>query len=145
MIFLQGLARGSGASGACLKLASSGTVRLYVSPPIIAEVRNVLNRPKVRRKFPSLTDEFVETALQALLEHSELVQEVPHPIEYPRDPKDEPYLNLALAADVEYLVTADKDLLDLMDPSTREGRAFQGQFSRLLILEPAALLQLLGR
>ena len=31
-----------------------------------------------------------------------------------RDPDDEPYLNLALTANVDFLVPWDKDLLDLM-------------------------------
>lgn len=34
-------------------------------------------------------------------------------IQYPRDPKDEPVLNLAIQEQVNFLVTRDNDLLDL--------------------------------
>ena len=53
-------------------------------------------------------------------------------------PMMKPYLNLALAAAADYLVTRDKDMLDLMqDP------AFRGQYPTLTILTPVALLQAL--
>ena len=56
----------------------------------------------------------------------------------PRDPDDEPYLNLAIAAGADYLVTWDKDLLDLMQDAS-----FRAQYPRLTILNPVALLQIL--
>ena len=43
-----------------------------------------------------------------------VLTEIPKAFTLARDPKDEPYLNLALAAGARYLVTRDKDLLDLM-------------------------------
>jgi len=63
---------------------------------------------------------------------------VPSVYSLPRDLDDEPYLNLALAADADYLVTWDKDLLDLMQDTT-----FRAQYPRLTILNPVALLQIL--
>jgi predicted nucleic acid-binding protein len=53
------------------------------------------------------------------------------------DDKDERYINLALASSAAYLVTWDKDLLDLMDD-----QGFRLQFPQLTILEPPALLRL---
>lgn len=47
---------------------------------------------------------------------------------YERDPKDEPYVNLALAAGAKYLVTRDKDLLDLMSEGVSQARTFEGSF-----------------
>lgn len=56
-----------------------------------------------------------------------------------RDPKDEPYINLALAAGAAFLVSRDNDLLDLMtDPE------FRGRFPGLQIVDPATLLRELG-
>ena len=34
-------------------------------------------------------------------------------LQYPRDPKDEPILNLAIQEQADFIVTRDKDLLDL--------------------------------
>ena len=53
-----------------------------------------------------------------------------------RDPKDEPYVDLAAATRARYLVTRDKDLLDLMDDA-----AFRQQFPGLTVIDPATLLR----
>ena len=59
MVFVQALANAKGPACACYELVRGGRLALYVSPDIIAEVGDVLSRPKVRRKLPTLTDEAV--------------------------------------------------------------------------------------
>jgi len=136
MLFLQGAARAEGPSAACLNLVEEGLVQLFVSGPILAEVQDVLTRPKLQRKFSALTHEFVDGFLQSLISKATLIHEVPRRFEYGRDPKDEPYINLALAAGATHLVSRDNDLLDLMrDPN------FRAQFPTLTILDPVAFLQ----
>jgi len=98
MVFLQGAARERCASGICLQLVDSGVIDLCVSDEIIAEIRDVFKRPRVRRKFSALTDEFVDRFLAALLDRTSPVRGVPRVFVYERDPKDEPYINLAIAA-----------------------------------------------
>src|SRR5262249_6194534 len=102
------------------------------------EARDVLSRPKLRAKSPRLTDETVQETFDLLSRLAQTVSDVPSLFSLPRDPDDEPYLNLALAADVDYLVTWDKDLLDLMLDAS-----FRAQYPRLTILNPVALLQIL--
>jgi len=111
-------------------------VRLCLSPDVLAEWRDVLQRPKLRRKFPILTPEWVNSILTGLQAKAEVFPEVPRVVELPRDPKDEPYLNLAVASAARYLISRDKDLLDLMDRSLPEGNAFRARFPQLLILDP---------
>jgi predicted nucleic acid-binding protein len=67
MMFLQATARGEGPSGACLLLVELGVVELCVSPEIMAEVRAVLARPRVRHKFPAMTDQVAEQFIAARL------------------------------------------------------------------------------
>jgi predicted nucleic acid-binding protein len=50
-------------------------------------------------------------------------------------PDDLPYLNLALAANVAFIVSRDKDLLDLM-----KDEAFAAKHPQLRIVDPAAFL-----
>jgi len=50
-VFLQGTARRESAAGACLLLVESDVIELCVSQEILAEVRDVLARPRVQRKF----------------------------------------------------------------------------------------------
>jgi putative PIN family toxin of toxin-antitoxin system len=121
MVFLQGAARRESAGGACLFLVELNAIELCLSDEIMAEVRDVLARPRVRQKFPALTDEIVEQFLAALVQRAVLVSDVPHISRFERDSKDEPYINLAIAARVSYLVSRDNDILDLADSSKPDG------------------------
>ena len=84
---------------------------LVVSQSIVDEIEDVLNRPKIRKKFDSLTDEVVET-VTTLLSETEQVNppEVP---EVSRDPKDDKFLACAKSAKAQYVVSEDNDLLVL--------------------------------
>ena len=138
MVFLQAAARATGPSGACLQAVRAQRLELVISPEIIAEVRDVLTRPKTLRKFPTLTAEAVEVFVRDVEGRSIILSDVPRVFALERDPKDEPYLNLAVASGASYLATWDRDLLDLMDD---EG--FRQRFPGLTILEPPALLKTL--
>src|SRR5262249_36645718 len=114
VVCLQGAAREAGPAGACFRLMRDGHITVYVSQSTLAEVAEVLNRPKSRQRFRTLTPERVEAFLRELQSAAVLVDQVPQVFTYSRDPDDEPYVNLALAAGAQYLITWDNDLLDLM-------------------------------
>ncbi len=84
---------------------------LYISDEIEAEIIDVLTRPKIRAKYPQITDSVVST-IKATLTRAERVrlESVP-PIS--RDPKDDIFLACAKAAQAAYLVSEDNDLLVL--------------------------------
>ena len=63
----------------------------------------------------------------------------PNAYSLPRDPKDERYLNVAIASNAEFLVSRDLDLLDLMKDT-----AFRQQFPSLVILDPVAFLKVMA-
>jgi putative PIN family toxin of toxin-antitoxin system len=140
MTFLQATARPNGPAAECMRLVDGGAIALFVSDDILHEVEDVLSRPMVRRKNPLLTDQAVRRLLDRLEQTATRMESVAESISYPRDPKDEPYLNLAIAASAKYLVTRDKDLLDLMAENP-EGSRFQAQFPDLKILDPVAFLR----
>lgn len=139
MVFLQGAAREQSPAGACLKLAETGHVVLCLSGDVLNEFREVCSRQKLQKRFPSLTPQRVETVLMSLQSRALIPADVPKVYSYLRDPDDEPYLNLAIAADASYLVSRDRDLLDLMNE-----HVFRQRFPNLMILEPVAFLQELG-
>ena len=140
MIFLQGAARRESPAGACLELAEQSNIELCVSPEILAEVADVLHRPSVRAKFPALTGQVVAEFIDAVRNFATVIEDVPREFVLERDPKDEPYLNLACRSGAEYLVTRDNDLLDLAVRSSPIGLALRQRFSRLRIVEPFAFL-----
>ena len=117
MMFLQGAARRESPAGACLLLVELDAIELCVSQEIMAEVRDVLARPRVRQKFSALTDQIVDGFLAALQQRAVVVSEVPRVFQFDRDPKHEPYINLAIGARASYLVSRDNDILDLANAS----------------------------
>ena len=144
-VFLQGAARENGTAGVCLQLFVDGLVTLLVSTEVLAEVENVLSRPKVQRKFQTLTPHRVESLMEDLRRHATMLVEVPEVFQYPRDPKDEKYVNLALFGEAALLMTWDNDLLDLMREDLAESRGFQARFPHLRILDPETFLREMQR
>jgi len=138
MVFLQGASRPTGPAGACLGLVDQGKVVLFVSKEITDEIRDVLTRPKTLQKFPLLSVDSVEAFVANLESKAVIAADVPRVIRLERDPRDEPYLNLAIVTRAHYLVSRDKDLLDLMNDTE-----FREQWPDLTILDPVAFLQIM--
>lgn len=143
MIFLQGLVKERGFAVDCVELVEKDEIQLFVSEEILAEIADVLTRPKLREKFSLLTVERVERLLEMLRQKAILIKNVPEIFSYPRDPKDEKYVNLAVEAKAAYIVSRDKDLLDLMVDFTDEAKEFRQKFRLLKVIEPMELLQII--
>jgi putative PIN family toxin of toxin-antitoxin system len=132
---LQAAANKNGPAGACLAFVDEVAVKLFQSAATLDEIRDVLNRPEIRRAFPRLTDERVLDFLDHLVDKGHLVEDVPTVYRFERDPNDEPYLNLAIAVHASFLVSRDNDLLDLMKDAD-----FRKAYPWLTILDPPAFL-----
>jgi predicted nucleic acid-binding protein len=50
------------------------------------------------------------------------------------------YINLAIVTNAAYLVSRDKDLLDLMTTSTERARQFRSRYPFLRIITPAGFI-----
>lgn len=70
-----------------------------------------------------------------------MVRHVPRALRYSRDPEDEPYLNLAIAAKAAFLVSRNRDLLDLMTGHDAESKQFRQRFRFLKVMEPGDFLK----
>ena len=141
VVLLQGLIKASGPAVTCLKHFEEGRFQLAVSPEILAELRDVLTRSSLRQSFPLLTEEKADRLIELLLLKGTLFRNVPQRFELPRDPGDEPYVNLAIEASAHFIVTRDRDLLDLMECDKEEGRYFRRRFPQLKILDPVSFLK----
>lgn len=140
MLFLQAAINAKCPAFRCFELAEKGIVRLQLSPPIVAEVHDVLNRAELRRKFTALTPDRVATFLRRALAISEMHATPPSVLTLARDPDDEPYTDLAIATNARYLVSRDRDLLDLMNPEPREGQDLLRRCPNLRVLDPSTFL-----
>lgn len=143
MIFLQAVTNPDGPSGRCVALAWGGVAKLIVSTLIMAEVEDVLTRPRTRRKFPALTTDRVEEFLRRVRESALTVETVPELVTLPRDPKDAKYLDLAATTGAEFVVSRDNDLLDLMTGSDPDAVSFRENHPTVRILDPVAFLRIL--
>ena len=143
MLFLQAAARKESPSGLCLDLAWHRHVELCVSQEILDEVANVLARPRIRQKFPALNDVMVAAFLDTVRERSRFFAAVPQQLTLSRDPKDEPYLNLASCSGADYVVSRDTDLLDLDSGTDVESRLVREACPKLRIVDPVVFLALI--
>src|SRR4051812_15396958 len=100
-VFLQALTREDGPAAEALRLVERNAVTLHVSRGILRELRQTLAYPEVRRRNPHVTDESVEAFLTRVEFRGSLHRNVPHTFSYSRDPKDVPYLDLALFASAD--------------------------------------------
>lgn len=87
----------------------AGTVTLLSSPATRAELASVLARPSIRRLATAPLEEFAR-GLERFSEH------VPGELDVAgacRDPKDDKFLACAVEGHAHYLVSSDRDLLDM--------------------------------
>jgi putative PIN family toxin of toxin-antitoxin system len=133
----------TGAAARCFSYFEQGKISVAVSRATLKEVKDVLSRSQLRQRFPHLMDEKVSWLVDFLLDEGIYLRTVPKHFTYPRDPKDEPQLNLAIEVNADYLISRDHDLLDLMDWHKEEGREFQKRFRFLKIVTPEDFLRVM--
>ena len=143
MVFLQAAARKNGPAAACLDLVRTGTVKLYLSEEVVAEVERVFRDSRFRQRFSELTDEMIEAFLMEITEVAEMVAVEGVPFRFDRDPKDEKYISLAIYSDANYIVSRDSDLLDLMTGFDDSSKDFRRRFRSLKVMEPLSFLNLI--
>lgn len=107
-----------------------------MSDELLQEIRDVLTRPEIRRKNARYTDQDIEILVDRLERIGKLIADLPAHFRYERDPGDEHLIDLAIEANAEYLVSRDKDLLDL-----RYDPLFRARYPGLTIADPVEFLK----
>jgi uncharacterized protein len=97
-----------GAPFEILKAWQEQRFRLAISPPILDEYRRVLDEMMKKRPLPVLT-----SILRVIELHSEMVEPVSFAQPVCSDPDDDKFLEAALAAQTDYVVSGDAALLNL--------------------------------
>ena len=92
-----------------LDLLSYPEFQLVISSELIEEIYDVISRPKLAKYYSS---ENINMLMKYMKEFS-LSFELRSIPSRCRDPKDDYLLELALVSDADYLVTGDKDLLEI--------------------------------
>lgn len=139
-VFLQAISNEKSPAHACLALVQEKTVQLFVSEETLTELRDVLERPSIKDRF-KLSSETIEEYIKTLRKIGKVLYKVPKVFSLPRDVDDEIYINLAVEAEADYIVTRDKDLIDLMTDYNIESKTFRQKFRSLKIVQPLEFLQ----
>lgn len=129
-ILIRALLKPQGTVAPILGRLRDGDYVLLYSTEILEEIVDVLGRPRFRIKY-GIRDQDIEALLALLVLRGEKVVP-PQRIEACRDPKDDKFLEVAVAGQAEVLVTGDRDLL-VLSP-------FQG----IPFLTPAEFIDKLG-
>lgn len=143
MVFLQALISKESIAFKLFEYLDENAFTLFVSNEILDEINDVLNRPYIRAKNAQINDESVGIFFERVLKKAVLLKKVPAYFELTRDPKDEKYINLAVKAEADYIITRDKDLLDLMTGIDVESKEFRQRLRPLRIIEPIKFLKIL--
>lgn len=130
-ILVRALIKPEGTVGPVLHRLRNGEFEIILSEPLLTELVDVLNRPRIKDKY-SLESEDIETVLALLLLRGQTVTPIER-IDVCRDPRDNMVLEAALMAEVDVIVSGDKDLLVL------------DSFRSIPIVEPVAFLQMLEK
>lgn len=134
-VILQAVISTGGPAAQLLRLFDEADLLLYVSTELLEEIEEVLRRPSVRNKNPHYSDQDIENLIERLVTRGNLIPTLTSHFTLERDREDDHIINLALEAGVEYLISRDKDLLDLMNDAE-----FRSRYPHLKILDPVAFL-----
>jgi len=124
-IFISGFGWG-GKPGVVLTLLENNQIKNYISPEIFEELKRAISYPKL--KFPA---SFQNEILEFAFFHSEFVQPTEHVSVVAGDPADDKFLECALAAHAEFVISGDPHLVKL------------GKYRAIEILNVASFLRLL--
>jgi len=135
-IVLQGILGEQGPAFACLELVFNDAVELITTEAILEEVRTVISRPNLVRKYPQLRGDRPKDIIGTISKKAKIVKRPSNEYIFDRDPTDEIFINLAITTNAEYLVSRDKDLLDL-----KSDAGFISQYPSLKIVNPFEFLE----
>lgn len=112
VIFVRSLINPLGKFGKVVFQYSSA-YRLFVSKPVVIEILEVINRPEVTVLFRTL-EKLDKKRVIEIISQAEVVEifDIPN---VSGDTKDDKFLATAKAANADYLVSEDRDLLTLVE------------------------------
>lgn len=142
-VFVQAVAF-QGAAYQCFAHVLHGPDRLLTSKYVLDEARYVLSMPWLQAKLPGLTPKRVDALFHHLHRAAIYVERVPKVFDFPPDPDDAPYLDLAIHAGAFALVTRDQALLRLRQPDYELGRRLRERHPSLNVAIPELFLELIG-
>jgi putative PIN family toxin of toxin-antitoxin system len=129
-ILVRAIIKPLGTVGPVLSRLRDNHYTLLYAQSLLAELVDVLNRPRIRDKY-GLSDEDIKTVIALILLRGEAVMPQRR-IEICRDPKDDKLLEVAVAGSADVIVSGDEDLL------------VPNPFENIPIITPRTFLEMLN-
>lgn len=129
-ILVRAVIKPLGSVGPVLSQLRDDRYTILYAQTLLAELVDVLNRPRIRDKY-GLSDEDIKTVIALILLRGEAVTPQRR-ITICRDPKDDKFLEVAVAGSADVIVSGDEDLL-VLNP-----------FESIPIITPQAFLRMLN-
>ncbi|MDL1979606.1 MAG: putative toxin-antitoxin system toxin component, PIN family [Deltaproteobacteria bacterium] len=101
-VFVSGLLTPFGSSGEIVRMVFSGELTVCIDARILAEYRDVLHRPKFK-----FNQDHIGILLDFIKQYGQVTSSLPLKNRLP-DPDDEPFLEVAIAGRVKFLVTGNR-------------------------------------
>ena len=141
VVLLQALISARGPAARCVnRLRADGFTHL-MSEATSDELSRIFHRPKIRAKYPHVPDSEADGLIAEIMGFSEFVIDPPRVFRVPRDPNDEPFIDLAVAGGAQFIVTWNERRLNyLMNRDTPEGKEFCTRFPSMKIVNPVEFL-----
>lgn len=130
-VLVRAVIKPQGSVGPVLVRLRRRAYTLLLSRAMLDEIVEVLHRPRLRIKY-GLDERTLRAVMRLIVVRSEWVQPIDQVIVC-RDPKDDMFLEAAIAGEADVIVSGDEDLLTL------------GSYAGIPIVSPAQFLALLDQ
>ncbi len=109
---ISAIIRPNGNPAQIVRLWRTGRLELAISPPLLAEFRNVVYRPRIQQKY-NLKDDDITDYLSALRTYAIAVPGTITVEAVPDDPDDNFIIACAIEAKANVIISGDRHLLSL--------------------------------
>jgi putative PIN family toxin of toxin-antitoxin system len=123
-------------SGRIIRCCQERGVVPLMSGPVLREYRDVLGDSKLLQRYRQLQRPDITVAIERLLYVSDMYRGIGVRFPYPRDPKDAPMIELAIAGAATHLISTDDDLLSLSAGRGEAARRFRRQLPHAHVITP---------
>ena len=120
---------------ACVDELFAGRIIVFVHPEVLQEIDDFLLRIRVREKYRRVRPIRTADLVRKIRKFGRWVPSVERVFELNRDPDDAFLIDLSIATNADFLVSRDKDLLELSNDER-----FGAKYPNLKIVDPYEFL-----
>jgi putative PIN family toxin of toxin-antitoxin system len=139
-VLLAGMVSARSPSAPVIRACENRKLLILLSRPVLSEYQHVLSDEEVIGRFPAVTTDLVAGMLRKLRYVGDCIHEPIVEFEYPRDPRDAMFIELAIAGRATHIISFDNDLLSLATDHSDAGKRFRQRLPAALVIEPSKFL-----